>query len=140
MQEPILKAGALDFDMIGQLEAALESASSDALVQIILLVALLLFGALALHREHAFAHFQVQVFLAEARHRQRNAVMGLVGALDIVGRIGLRLYCRVDVRGLTTRLLISPSLPMRASCIPKAIYSRFSLPVRLDTGKTAIAF
>src|ERR1700688_1546946 len=45
--------------------------------------------ALALNGEHAFANFHVQILLAEARHRKRDAVMGVVGALDVVGGIGL---------------------------------------------------
>ena len=34
-------------------------------------------------------HFDVQILLAEAGDRERDAVMVLVGALDVVGRIGL---------------------------------------------------
>ena len=43
--------------------------------------------ALAVDGQDAVAHFDVEILLGEAGDRQGDAVMILVGALDIVGRI-----------------------------------------------------
>ena len=45
--------------------------------------------ALAGDRQHAVAHLDVQVLLGEAGDRDRDAVVGLVGALDVVGGIAV---------------------------------------------------
>src|SRR5579862_93468 len=89
MEQSVLELRALDLDVLGQLEAALERTAGDTLIKESRL-ALVMLAALALHHQHAFAHLDIQFLFAEARDRQRDAVMGLVGALDVVGRIGLR--------------------------------------------------
>src|SRR5262249_39706143 len=87
VQETVLEAGALDVDVVGKLEDALEGASRDALVEhppARLLVLLLL---LALDRQRVLLDLDREVILAEAGHRYRDAVGVLAGALDVVGRI-----------------------------------------------------
>src|SRR5580658_6230862 len=64
MQEAVLELGALDLDMLGELEAALERAACDALIEIARLLRLFI-AALALNSQDAIAHFDVQVLIRE---------------------------------------------------------------------------
>src|SRR6266513_732115 len=88
MQEPVLEMGALDLDMVGQLEHALEGARGDALIQRIALVLLGLGLLLATDRQRVLLRHDRELRLGEARHRDANAVCVVAGALDVVGRVG----------------------------------------------------
>ena len=86
MEQAVLQAGGLDLDMLGELEAALEGAAGDALVQEVGLCALF---ALAGDGQHAILHVHRQVLVGKAGDRHGDAIVILVAALDIVGRIAL---------------------------------------------------
>src|SRR6185437_5327676 len=45
------------------------------------------FFSLAGNKEHAIAGFDIEVLLAEAGYGQRDPIMGLIGPLNVVGRI-----------------------------------------------------
>src|SRR5205814_3661176 len=75
--------------MLGELEAALERAAGNALIEDVLALGLVALFALARNAEHAIVQLHVQVLLGEARDRDGDAVMGLVGALDVVGRVAI---------------------------------------------------
>src|SRR6185437_3084586 len=88
MKQTVLKACRLDFDMLGKLEAALEGAAGNALVQeggLRLLTVL----APAADREHAVLDIDREVLVGKAGDRQGDTVIILVGPFDIVGRIAL---------------------------------------------------
>ena len=91
MEQAVLQVGALDLDMVGQLEAPLERAGRDAAVQE--LASLVLGLLLAADVESLLLDVDLQLILAEARHRHGNAVLVLAEPLDVVGRVdvGLRL-------------------------------------------------
>src|SRR6185437_9782956 len=93
VKQTVFELGAFDLHVLGKLEPALERAARNAVIEV-----RGLFGVLALARDvkHAIVHFDVQVFLAEAGHRNGNAIAILFGALDIVGRIALRGVCRIE--------------------------------------------
>ena len=88
MQEPVLELGALDLDEIGELEYAFERARRNALVQDFAGVLFRLALLFAADRERVFLQFDIELVLAEAGNRDRDAVGVLAGPLDIVGRIG----------------------------------------------------
>jgi hypothetical protein len=101
VQEAVLQAGAGHFDVVGQLEAALEGTRSDAPIKQFrtFLAGLLL--ALALDAQHVAMRFDRNLILGEAGNRHGNPIGVLAGALDIVGRIGLgaiRLRKRIEHR------------------------------------------
>lgn len=85
VQQAIFKACTAHLHILRQLETALERASGDALVEIGFAVCLGLCGVVALHGQHAFAHFDGQVAFAETGDRQRDPVVVLVGPLDVIG-------------------------------------------------------
>ena len=91
VEQAVLEACAGDLDMVGKLEAALEGAGGDAAVEHLAAALLLLFLLLALDRQDVLLGLDVEVALAEAGDRQGHAVGVLAGALDVVGRVGLRL-------------------------------------------------
>src|SRR5262249_55235687 len=70
----------------GELEAALEGAPGNAMVEIALLLAVF---TLARERQHAIADLDVQIFLGKACDRDRDPIVGLIGTLDIVGRVAV---------------------------------------------------
>ena len=88
MEQAVLKARGLDLDMLGKLEIALEGAAGDTLVQ---QRAGRLLGVFALagDGEDAILHVDRQVLLGKAGDRQGDAIVILIAALDIVGRIAL---------------------------------------------------
>ena len=87
MEQAVFQAGAAHFDMLGQLEAALEGAAGNALMQI---GRLLGFGfALAGDGQDAVADLDAEILLAKAGDRDGDAIMVLVAAFDVVGRIAL---------------------------------------------------
>ena len=89
VQQSVLEARALDLDMVGELEDALERARRDALVEH--LAVLLFLGLLgALDRQRVLFRLDRQVVLAEAGDRDGDAVLVLAGPLDVVGRIARR--------------------------------------------------
>jgi hypothetical protein len=90
MQEAVLERCALDLDVIGKLEDALEGARGDALIERLALGLFLLLLFLALDGQGVFLRLDREFILAEARDRDRNAVIVLVGTLDVVGRVARR--------------------------------------------------
>src|SRR5690348_9726758 len=90
VQETVLESGALDLNMVGELEGALESASRDALVEHLVLGLLILLLFLALDGQGVFLRLEREFFLAEAGHRDRDAIVVLAGTLDVVRRIARR--------------------------------------------------
>ncbi len=89
MEQAVLKARGLDLDMLGKLEAALEGAAGDALVQERRACRFVSVFALAGDGQHAVLDVHRQVLLGKAGDRQGDAVVVLVVAFDIVGRIAL---------------------------------------------------
>src|SRR5262245_12177688 len=87
MQEPVRELRAGDLDVVGKLEAALERAGRDALIEHLTLLLVTLFLLLAADRERVFLRFDGQVVLGEARNRNRDAIGVLAGPLDVVGRV-----------------------------------------------------
>ena len=85
MEQAVFQAGALDLDMLGQLEATLKGAAGDAMMQIRCFLRLF---ALAGDGEDAVI-LDGKVLFAKAGDRDGDAVIILVRALDIVGRIAL---------------------------------------------------
>src|SRR6185369_2557927 len=92
MQEAVRELRAGDLDVVGKLEAALERAGRDALIEhlTLLLVALLLL--LAADRERVFLGLDRQLVLRKARNRNRDAIGVIAGPLDVVGRVGRRRF------------------------------------------------
>ena len=86
VKQTVLKLGAFDLDMFGQLEFALEGAAGDALMKISGLAGLF---ALAGDGQDAVSNFDAEILFGKSRGCDRNAVIILVAALDIVGRIAL---------------------------------------------------
>jgi hypothetical protein len=74
--------------MLGKLEAALESAAGDALME---QGGGRLVGVFALagNGEYAILHVNRQVLLGKAGDSQRDSIVIFIAALDIVGRIAL---------------------------------------------------
>src|SRR5439155_18942129 len=72
-QQPVLHVSTPDFDMVGELEAALESARCDAAVEERAL--LIRFFLLASDRESVLLHLDLDVFLAEPGDRHGDAVL-----------------------------------------------------------------
>src|ERR1044072_2184320 len=90
MQEAVHQRGAGDLDVVGELEAALESARRDALIEHL---AWLLVGRrllVAADRQGVFLRLDRELVIREARDRDRNAVGVIAGALDVVGRVAGR--------------------------------------------------
>ena len=75
--------------MLGELELALESASGDALVEIVELVALF---ALAADREDGVLHFDAEILLGKAGDGDSDAIMVFIVAFEVVGRIARRTF------------------------------------------------
>ena len=67
-----------------KLEAALETAFGDPLIEVVALGVGLL---AALHRQQIFLEAQLQLFLGKARHRHADAVVVVTQLLDVVGGI-----------------------------------------------------
>src|SRR5689334_13958622 len=74
VEQSVLELRALDLDVLGQLEAALERTAGNSLIEIGLLAVAGVFP-LALDRQHALAHLDVQLLFAEAGDRNGDAVM-----------------------------------------------------------------
>ena len=89
MEQPVLELGSLHLDMLGELEAALERAAGNALVKDVLALRLVALFALARNGEHAVVQLHIQVLLGEPGHRNADAVMGLVGTFDVIGRVAV---------------------------------------------------
>src|SRR6266481_1017939 len=87
VQESVLERRALDLDVVGKLEDALERAGRDALIEHLAAVLLVLRLFLAFDRQRVFLRFDRKLVLAEAGHRHRDTIGVLAGALDVVGRI-----------------------------------------------------
>ncbi len=87
-EQAVLQLGALDLDVVGEHEAALERPAGDAAVEQVTLLALGL--DLAGDEQRVVLHRQLEVVLAEAGDRHHEAIAVLAGALDVVGRIGRR--------------------------------------------------
>src|SRR5262249_61591318 len=85
--ESVLEGGASDLDVVGKLEDALERARRDALIEHLTVVLLVLRLFLAFDRQRVFLRFDRKLVLAEAGHRDRDAVSGLARPLGGVGRI-----------------------------------------------------
>src|SRR5947209_14814830 len=87
VQEAIRELRAGHLDVIGKLEAALERAGRDALIEHLTLRLAGLFLLLAADRERVFLGLDRQFVLGKARDRDANAVGVLAGTLDVIGRI-----------------------------------------------------
>src|SRR5262249_1399733 len=86
VKQAVLKLGRLHFDMLGELETALERATGDALIEIPLLGSLF---ALATDTKNSVTNLDGQILLAKPGHSERHPVVVLVSAFNVVGRIGL---------------------------------------------------
>ena len=86
VQQSVLEGRALDLDVVGKLEDALESARGDALIEhVTVLLFLHLLGAL--DRQRVLFRFDRKFVLAEAGDRDGDAVFVFAGALDVIGRV-----------------------------------------------------
>ena len=86
VQQAVLEGRVLHLHMIGKLEDALEGARGDALIEH--LAILLFLGLLgALDRQRVFFRFDRQIVFAETGDRDRDAIVVLARAFDVVGRI-----------------------------------------------------
>ena len=83
-QQTVDQIGVVDDDIVGQLEAALETTFGDPLIEIVAPGVGLL---VALHRQQIFLEAQLQLFLGKARHRHADAVVVVTQLLDVVGGI-----------------------------------------------------
>ena len=87
VQESVLHDRALDLDMLGELEAALEAPRGNALIQqgagLLRLVGLLL----ATDRQNVLFRLDREISFSEAGDREGDTIGILVAPLDIVGRI-----------------------------------------------------
>ena len=90
MQHAVGMGGAADTDVIGEVEPALERAGRNAPVQIA--AGVVTVSALGSHDKLMFLHLNRQVVAAETSYSDRNPIRGLIGFLDVVGRVGRRLY------------------------------------------------
>ena len=90
VQEAVLERGALHFDMLGELERALEGAGRDALIEHVTFVLFGLGLLLALDRQHVFLRYDRNFGFGKAGDRNRDAIGILAGAFDVVGRIARR--------------------------------------------------
>ena len=99
MKQAVLKAGGFDLDMLGELEAALKGAAGNALVQKGGLRLLNIF-ALAGDREHAVLHVYRQVLLGKAGDSQGDAVIILVGPLDMYEPVDIRPFGVMTENGI----------------------------------------
>src|ERR1051326_5438591 len=97
VKQAILEARALDLDVVGELEAALERPRGNALVEHFAgLLGLRLL--LAADRQGVFLGLDREIGLGEPGDRKRDAIGVLAGPLDVVGRIARR---AVDACGRT---------------------------------------
>src|SRR2546423_14143486 len=80
VQEAVRELRAGNLDVVGKLEAALERAGRDALIEHLALV-LALFLFLAADRERVFLRLDRQFVLGKARDRNRNAIRIIAGTL-----------------------------------------------------------
>jgi len=94
MQQAVLKPGAADFNMLGQLELTLKRAACDALMQEGRLGIGVAF-ALALHGQDTITDLDGEILFSETGHRDGDGIMILVAALDIVGRVALGIAVRL---------------------------------------------
>ena len=76
--------------MVGKLEAALEGPGGNAAIKQLGAFTGALVLALTLHGQHVAVGFDRDFLVREASDRHRDPVGILAGALDVVGRIGLR--------------------------------------------------
>src|SRR5262249_18273007 len=85
VQQAVLEVGALDLDVIGELEAPLEGACGDASVQE--LTTLVLGLLLTADVEDLLLDVDLQLVLGEASNRHGDLVLVVGESLDVVGRI-----------------------------------------------------
>src|SRR5947209_2856512 len=84
VQEAIRELRAGNLDIVGKLEAALERAGRDALIEhLALVLGLLLF--LTFHGERVFLGLDRQFVLGKARDRNRDTVGVFAGTFDVIG-------------------------------------------------------
>ena len=88
MQETVFESGALDLDVLGELEDALEGAGGDALMEHFALLLLGLRLLLTLDGQRVLLGLDRKIGLGEAGDRDGDPVGVLAGPLDIVGRVG----------------------------------------------------
>src|SRR5262245_50863583 len=86
MQEPVLERRALHMDEVGELEYALERARRDALVKHIAL-RLCLRLLVTADCERALLGLDLDIGFGEASDRDRDAILVIAGALDVVVRV-----------------------------------------------------
>src|SRR5215470_4834562 len=87
VQESVLQRRALDHDVVGKLEDALERARRDALIEHLAAVLLVLHLLLALDGQGVLLGLERQLVLTEPGHSYRDAIRVIAGTLDIVGRV-----------------------------------------------------
>src|SRR5690606_9811978 len=88
VEQAVLEVGALHLDVVGKLEATLEAARGDAVVQVLALLILRLLGAG--DGERLLLHVDADLVLPEAGDRHGDAVLVLAQPLDVVGRVAGR--------------------------------------------------
>ncbi len=87
VQETVLEGSALHLDVVGKLEDALERPRRDALIEHLTALLFVLHLLLALDRQRVFLRLDRKVVLAEAGYGHGDAVGGVAGALDVIGRV-----------------------------------------------------
>ena len=86
VKQAILQRSALHLDVVGELEATLESALGDAAVQDFGLLRALVLGLLGLDGQRVLARLDRELILAKAGNGHGDAIGVLAGSLDVVGR------------------------------------------------------
>ncbi|CVI63557.1 hypothetical protein AGR9A_Lc40478 [Agrobacterium salinitolerans str. Hayward 0363] len=92
VEEAVLQGSGLDLDMVGKLEATLESARGDTAIKKLPFRGFLIRGFLGFHSQRIGAGFDAEFVLIETGDGHGDAIGVLAGPLDIVGRIGLGLF------------------------------------------------
>src|SRR5690606_24400039 len=89
VQKAVVEIGALHFDVVGKLEAALERAGRDAPMQehTLLIVGLLVAG----YDQGLLFDLDLEFIFGEAGDRHGDAVLVVAETLDVVGRVAVAL-------------------------------------------------
>ena len=89
MQQAVDQVCARDFNVVGQIKAALESAFGDPVVQILSLFTLLaLILDVSGNRQLIVLHLNVEFGVSETGDSHRDAIGIFVGLFDVVGWVG----------------------------------------------------
>src|SRR5712672_4311480 len=84
LQEPVFKRRACHLDVVGEVELASERTSRDAMEQVLVIT---VFYLAAFHGQHVLLCRDGDLFRLETGQSERDAIVVLTDACDVVGRI-----------------------------------------------------